>query len=153
MSDFYTNNNEALSSIILLEFFNNCEHITIEKFVLLLPLILDEKISELIKNNGVKNIVNEEIIIKNSKIFIGFDKWFKNMLPISTNSFHILNTMGYINLKNGIIKRSDNYQVSISEFNSFDEKIKRIIEKVPFIVKWIEGIDSNILYNNLNIKL
>lgn len=153
MNNLYINNNEAFSSIILILFLKECKSITIDKFVLILPILLDSKLSKAIQDYTNNGDDNKTMIFKNSKVFTGFNKWFNNLLPITINCFHILNTLQYIELKNGLITYKDTLKSDTSEFDFSIERIDKIMDTIPCLVLLFEKMESNVLYNDLNIEL
>lgn len=80
MNDFYIYNNEALSSLILLSSLKEIESIRLEKFILILPIALDNRIVKVIADSEHKNLGS--FIKENSSLFVRFNIRFNNILPI-----------------------------------------------------------------------
>lgn len=148
MNDFYIYNNEALSSLILLSSLKEIESIRLEKFILILPIALDNRIVKVIADSEHKNLGS--FIKENSSLFVRFNIRFNNILPITINCFHILNTLGYIELQNYRIFISESLPERIKLDSERFENIEKIIKK---LIELLINTESDELYTLLNIKL
>ena len=148
MNEFYIYNNEALSSLILLSSLKEIETIRIEKFILILPIALDNRIVKMISNSEHKNLVS--FIKENSSLFVRFNIRFNNILPITINCFHILNTLGYIKIQNNRIFLSESLPEQIELNSERFEKIEKVIKN---LIELLINTETDELYTLLNIKL
>lgn len=150
MSSFYTSNNEAFSSLVVLLFLNESQFVSIEKFVLVLPFALNDQILNILETkDDIRDY--ETFVLDNPRVFRGFNSWFNNLLPISINSFHILKTLRYLDLLDGNVTLEKIF--IYNDIDDFGDRLRKIKKVIPYIVEWLETVDSFNLYNDLNIEL
>jgi len=101
---YYTYNNEAIASCVLLSVLNQVDKLDIARSCLILPFLLDDRtVNHLTKNQG-QSLSLEQLVKDQSRLFISFNKRYLSLLPVTINSLMILSKSTQITIGNGIIK-------------------------------------------------
>jgi hypothetical protein len=146
---YYTYNNEAIASCVLLSVMNKVDKLDIARSCLILPFLLDDRtVNHLTRNKG-QNLNLEQIVKEQTRLFVSFNKRYVSLLPITINSLMILSKSNQITIGNEIIK-SDNFSFEEQNLGDRFSKIENII---PDFMTMIEKHQTAKLYNVLKIQL
>ena len=146
---FYTYNNEAIASCVLLSVLNQLEKLDIARSCLILPFLLDDRtVNHLTKNQG-QNLSLEQLVKDQPRLFVSFNKRYLSLLPVTINSLMILSKSTQITIGNGIIKAE---KFSFDNTNLGD-RFSMIEKVIPDFVTMIEKHQTTQLYKALKIQL
>jgi hypothetical protein len=146
---YYTYNNEAIASCVMLETLQQTQTIDIARSCLLLPFLLDDKTVNYLRTANIDDLTLESFINTKPRVFTSFNKRFLVLLPITINALMMLSKGNQIDISTNIslkqIILSDNIEIG-SRFN--------VIKKVlPVLLTMIEKHNTTQLYQLLNIQL
>jgi len=146
---YYTYNNEAIASCVLLSALNQADKLDIARSCLILPFLLDDRtVSYLTKNQG-QNLSLEQLIKDQPRLFVSFNKRYVSLLPVTINALMILSKSSQINIGNEIIK-TENYSFDNTNLGNRFSKIEKVISD---FVTMIEKHQTPQLYKVLKIQL
>ena len=101
---YYTYNNEALASCVILAILQKIGSIDIARSCLILPLIFDEKTIRYLQNMEGQDCLMK-IVKDNPNLFTSFNKRYLSLLPITINSLIILSKNNQILHQIYLLKR------------------------------------------------
>jgi len=146
---YYTYNNEAIASCVLLSVMNKVNKLDIARSCLILPFLLDDRtVNHLTRKKG-QNLNLEQLVKEQARLFVSFNKRYVSLLPITINSLMILSKSNQITIGNEIIK-SDNFSF---EEQNLGERFSKIESIIPDFMTMIEKHQTTKLYNVLKIQL
>jgi len=146
---YYVYNNEAIASCIFLSILNKVNSLDIARSCLILPFLLDDKtVSYLTKNQDIE-LDLEQLIKKQPRLFTSFNKRYLSLLPITINSFMLLNKSNQIKIENQITTNSS-LNIENQELGNRFSKIEKII---PPFLSMIERYSTSQLYKTLKVQL
>ena len=146
---YYTYNNEAIASCIMLETLSQTQTIDIARTCLLLPFLLDDKTVNYFRTANLDHLSLESLLATKPHLFTSFNKRFLALLPITINSLMILSKSNRIDISANISLKQNILSNNIEIGNRFNE-IKKVL---PVLLKMIEKHDTTKLYQLLNIQL
>lgn len=123
-------NNEIIGVYSLLIYLNESKKIELEKYFLLLPLLLNDNLMNYIKSqkSHVRGI--EELVLKKYDLLINFNNKFYDLLPLSVNCLDILTDSSYITIKDNFImldKQIDFKIIHNKRLQNINDAIKKIV--------------------------
>lgn len=123
-------NNEIIGVYSLLIYLNESKKIELEKYFLLLPLLLNDNLMNYIKSqkSHVRGI--EELVLKKCDLLINFNNKFYDLLPLSVNCLDILTDSSYITIKDNFImldKQIDFKIIHNKRLQNINDAIKKIV--------------------------
>ena len=123
---YYTYNNEAIASCILLSVLNKVDKLDVARSCLILPFLLDDRtVNYLAKTQG-QNLSIEQLVKDQPRLFVSFNKRYISLLPITVNSLMILSKGNLITIGNEIVK-SDNSSLDNKDLGDRFYKIEKIL--------------------------
>lgn len=146
---YYTYNNEAIASCVLLSVLFQVDKLDIARSCLILPFLLDDRtVNHLAKNQG-QNLRLEQLEKDQQRLFISFNKRYLSLLPITINSLMILSKSTQITIENEIIT-VEKFSFDTTNLGNRFYKIEKVI---PDFVTLIEKYQTTQLYKVLKIQL
>jgi len=109
MNKEYLYNNEAIAALALLSVMRHCEAIQLSSALLISPLLLHSPTLKRISLSSFKIRSIEEFIVKYPECFANFQERYKSLLAISINSVAIAIEMKKIEVKNGYLIKSKEF--------------------------------------------
>ena len=94
-------NNEALGLIAIHSVLKINQRINLANAYLIAPLLFDKKIRSHLKRKTTSILSAQELVLKNSNYFIGFDEKFTDSLVVSTNAIAMGIELNLFNLDSG----------------------------------------------------
>jgi hypothetical protein len=147
---FYTYNNEAIASCVVLSVLDRIKTLDIARSCLILPFLLDDKtVAYFAKNRNIEFTL-EQMKNEQPKLFISFNKRYLSLLPVSINALMILSKSNQIGIGKNIYIVNDILPI----YNSMmGERLDKIIDVVPAFLSVISNYSTKQLYKLLNIQL
>lgn len=143
-----TSNNEALSVVLSAELIKKIGEIDNSKFLLFLPLILNEELVRYLQRGKIRSF--EELIAKKSNILNDFDSTYEELLPLSLNTITILNSMHILDHKNGkLIFTGKNEDFEDYSGGKYVSKRLKVLDKIILLLR----SNSENLYLQLRVIL
>ncbi len=146
---YYTYNNEAIASCVILQVLERVDSIEIARSCLMLPFLLDDRtISYLM------TVKNEDLNLKSfiqirPRLFTSFNKRYLALLPVTINSLMLLSKGNQIEITpNAVLKKS-----TLSDNIEIGNRFSKIKEALPILLDIIAKHDTIQLYQLLNIQL
>ena len=102
-TDFY--NNIGIGVIAISSIFNHCEELSVSKSFLIIPFITHFELTRFLANKRTNTKSIEELISQKTSCFSNFNKRYYDSLSLTINVIQYLIDMGYIELKDGNLKR------------------------------------------------
>ena len=146
---YYVYNNEAISSCVFLSILNQTEKLDIARSCLVLPFLLDDRTVSYLRKNEVAELELEELIRKQSRLFVSFNKRYLSLLPVTINSLVLLSKSNQIKIEREI---SNNGFLNF-EGQDLGNRYTKIKEVMPKFLSMIEKYTTAQLYKILNIQL
>lgn len=146
---YYTYNNEALASCVLLSVISKTDKLDIARSCLILPFLLDDRTVNYLARNRDQNLNLEKLIKDQARLFVSFNKRYVSLLPITINSLMILSKSNQITIGKEIIRSVD---FSFTEQN-LGERFSKIENIIPDFMTMLEMYRTAKLYNVLKIQL
>ena len=146
---YYTYNNEAIASCVMLKLLQQIETIDIARSCLILPFLLDDRTVNYLQSIKDEDLTLEDVIKTRPRLFIAFNKRYLTLLPITINSLMLLSKSNQIeigsiiSMKNGALP--DNLEIG--------RRFNQIKSAMPTLLKMIEKNETIFLYKLLNIQL
>ena len=145
---YYTYNNEAIGSCIILSFLDKVGEIDIARSCLILPFLLDDRSVKYLNSNIVDDTI-ESIVKNHPNLFTSFNNRFLSLLPVTLNALSILSKTGQIDVKNTISIKG---QFSIENVD-MGNRYNRIEKIIPIFIQLLANHSTSQLYKILNIQL
>jgi hypothetical protein len=146
---YYTYNNEAIASCVLLLVLNKVDKLDLARSCLVLPFLLDDRIVNYFTKNQGQNLSLEQLVKDQPRLFVSFNKRYVSLLPVTINSLMILNKSNQITIGNEVIM-SKLFSFHNTNLGDRFSTIKKII---PDFVTMIEKYQTPQLYKVLKIQL
>lgn len=146
---YYTYNNEAIASCVLLAALQQTSQIDIARSCLILPFLLDDRTVKYLQNRSAESLSLENFIKEQPRLFSSFNKRYLALLPISINTLLLLNKSNQIQIAANISSKSN---LSLNSENLGD-RYAQIRKALPTLFEMIEDIPTPQLYNLLRIQL
>lgn len=149
MKDFYyTYNNEAIASCIILNVLKRVDQIDLARACLILPILLDDRTVKYL-DKVIDHVSIESVVKQNPRLFISFNQRYLTLLPITINSIMILSQSNQIEIASTI---SVKYKVTSPDIIMGD-RFDRINKILPTFLKIIESYSTTQLYQILKVQL
>jgi hypothetical protein len=146
---YYTYNNEAIASCILLSVLNKIDRLDVARSCLILPFLLDDRtVNYLVKTQG-QNLSIERLVKDQPRLFISFNKRYVSLLPVTINTLMILSKSNQIIIRNEIVK-TETFTFDNANLGNRFYKIETII---PDFIDMFEKYSTSKLYKVLKIQL
>jgi len=145
---YYVYNNEAIASCIFLSILNKINKLDIARSCLVLPFLLDDRTVNYLSKKQNVELVLEEIVKEQSRLFTSFNKRYLSLLPVTINSLTILNTSNQISIGNEI---TTNAVLDIEE--NLGDRFNKIEEVIPKFLSIIQKYSTIQLYKILKVQL
>lgn len=146
---YYIYNNEAIASCLFLSVLKNVESIDIPRSCLILPLLLDDRTVNYLGKNIDTDLNLEQVISKQPKLFISFNKRYLSLLPVTINSLLLLNKSNQIRIGKDITTLG-NIDITGQELGN---RFKKIEEVIPRLLTIIAPYSTEQLYKTLKVRL
>lgn len=148
---YYTYNNEAISSCIFIEVLQQAETLDIARACLILPFLLDNRtVKYLQKISNEKKISLEDIIKERPRLFTSFNKRYLELLPITINSFILLNKKNQIEITTSDISSKTKLIYGETDMGDRFNEVKKAL---PAFIKILKIYSTIQLYQILRIQL
>lgn len=139
---YYTYNNEAIASCILLSVLNKVDKLDIARSCLILPFLLDDRtVNYLAKTQG-QNLNIEQLVKNQPRLFVSFNKRYVSLLPITINALMILSKSNQIIIGSEIVK-TKTFTFNNANLGDRFSKIENII---PYFIDMLEKHTTPKLY-------
>ncbi|SPE77865.1 hypothetical protein FLACOL_01875 [Flavobacterium columnare] len=146
---YYTYNNEAISSCIILSVLNKVDKLDIARSCLILPFLLDDRtVNYLIKTQG-ENLSIEHLLKDQPRLFVSFNKRYVSLLPITINSLIILSKSNQIIIGSEIVKT----KTFTFDNTNLGDRFSKIENVIPDFIDMFEKYTTSKLYKVLKIQL
>ncbi len=145
---YYVYNNEAIASCIFMSLLNQVEEFDISRLSLVLPFLLDDRISNYLLNNN--NIKLELFIKQKPRYFILFNKRYLSLLPVSINSIKMLYDTKQIKVKNELIIINTEFNPNN---NNLGDRFYKINQVIPTFLAITNQYSTKELYKILRVQL
>jgi hypothetical protein len=146
---YYTYNNEAIASCVLLSAIQQTKAIDIARSCLILPFLLDDRTVRNLQSRNAEEMNLENFIKEQPRLFSSFNKRYLALLPISINSLLLLNKSNQIQIAANISSKSD---LSFADANLGD-RYNKIGEALPNLLNMLKEYSTPQLYQLLKIQL
>lgn len=146
---YYTYNNEAIASCILLSVLNKVDKLDVARSCLILPFLLDDRtVNYLAKTQG-QNLSIEQLVKDQPRLFVSFNKRYVSLLPITINALMILSKSNQIIIGSEIV-RTETFTFDNANLGGRFFKIESVI---PDFIDMLEKYTTSKLYKVLKIQL
>ncbi|WP_376777334.1 three component ABC system middle component [Flavobacterium covae] len=146
---YYTYNNEAISSCIILSVLNKVDKLDIARSCLILPFLLDDRtVNYLTKTRG-ENLSIEHLLKDQPRLFVSFNKRYVSLLPITINSLIILSKSNQIIIGSEIVKT----KTFTFDNTNLGDRFSKIENVIPDFIDMFEKYTTSKLYKVLKIQL
>jgi hypothetical protein len=146
---YYTYNNEAIASCILLAVLNKVDKLDIARSCLILPFLLDDRTVNYLAKNKEQNLSIEQLVKDQPRLFVSFNKRYVSLLPITINSLMILSKSNQIIIGSEIAK-SETFTFDNANLGDRFSKVENVI---PDFIDMLEKHTTPKLYKVLKIQL
>jgi hypothetical protein len=146
---YYVYNNEAIASCIFLSILKKVDTLDIARSCLILPFLLDDKTVSYFTRNQDVELDLEQLIKEQPRLFTSFNKRYLTLLPVTINSFMLLNKSNQIKIENQITSNGS-LNIENQELGNRFSKIEKII---PPFLSMIEKYSTAQLYKTLKVQL
>jgi hypothetical protein len=146
---YYTYNNEAIASCVLLLVLNQVDKLDLARSCLVLPFLLDDRTVNYFTKNQGQNLSLEQLVKDQPRLFISFNKRYVSLLPVTINSLMILSKSNQITIDKETIM-SNKFSFHNTNLGDRFSTIEKII---PDFVTMIEKHQTPQLYKVLKIQL
>ncbi len=146
---YYTYNNEAIASCVLLLVLNQVDKLDLARSCLVLPFLLDDRTVNYFTKNQGQNLSLEQLVKDQPRLFVSFNKRYVSLLPVTINSLMILSKSNQITIDKETIM-SNKFSFHNTNLGDRFSTIEKII---PDFVTMIEKHQTPQLYKVLKIQL
>ncbi len=147
---YYTYNNEAIASCVLLAVLQKTETLDIARACLILPFLLDDRTTNYLQNIKENHVSIEDLIMQRPRLFTSFNKRYLNLMPITINSLILLNKSNKIEISTIITLKNN---VDLTDGSDIGERFRKIKTSLDIFLRMINQKDTVTLYKILNIQL
>ncbi|GAO42323.1 three component ABC system middle component [Flavihumibacter petaseus] len=142
-------NNEALASVVLIEYISKKETIELGNTLLVLPFLLHDPTLKKLSGKALLRSV-EEIHASFPELLIGFNQRYKEFLPLSVNAMGILMESHMVKLEGGVIAYKSHAFIPAKQGGDRYAKILTAIDK---LIGMFGDDSSSSLYYKLGVQL
>lgn len=144
---YYSYNNEALASCVLLLVIQQTKEIDYARLCLILPFLFDNRFVNLMEISEQTKL--EQLIQEKPILLSAFNKRYLNLMPVTINSLMLLKKSGQINFDKKFSSRSK------LNFNGVDlgERFKKIKNVLSSFLALIQEYSTSDLYQTLKVQL
>ncbi|KAA9040835.1 hypothetical protein FW778_01990 [Ginsengibacter hankyongi] len=146
---YYTYNNEAIASCVMIQVLHEVKSIDIARSCLLLPFLLDDRTVNYLQSVKSEDLTLESFINNRPHLFTTFNKRFLALMPITINALMMLSKSNQIEIAKTISLKQAIQLDKIAMGNRFNE-IEKILS--AFLIM-MEKHNTTQLYQLLNIQL
>ena len=146
---YYTYNNEAIASCILLSVLNKVDKLDVARSCLILPFLLDDRTVNYLAKNQEQNFSLEQLIKDQPRLFVSFNKRYVSLLPITINALMILSKSNQIIIGSEIIKP----ETFTFDNTNLGDRFSKIENVIPDFIDMLEKHTTSKLYKVLKIQL
>jgi hypothetical protein len=146
---YYTYNNEAIASCVILLALQQTQTIDIARSCLILPFLLDDRTVDYLQTIKTDDLNLKNFIQAKPRLFTSFNKRYLALLPITINALMILSKGNQIYITPNISLKKNILPDNIEIGKRFNE----IKEALPVFLKMIAKHETTQLYQLLNIQL
>jgi hypothetical protein len=146
---YYTYNNEAIASCVMLKALEQTGTIDIARSCLILPFLLDDRTVNYLQTSRSGDLSLEIFINNRPRLFTSFNKRFLALLPITINALMMLSKGNQIDITPNISLKQNILSDNIEIGNRFNE-IKKVL---PVLLTMMGKHNTTQLYKLLNIQL
>lgn len=146
---YYTYNNEAIASCVILQSLQQVQSIDIARSCLLLPFLLDDRTVNYLQYVKNDDLSLENFILARPSLFASFNRRYLALLPITINSLMMLSKGNQIDISPNISIKINVLPDNIEIGDRFNE----IKNALPTLLKMIVKQDTTQLYQLLKIQL
>lgn len=146
---YYTYNNEAIASCVLLAVLNKVDKLDIARTCLILPFLFDDGTVNYLIRDENQNITLEEFVKDKPRSFVSFNRRYVSLLPITINSLMILSKSNQITILKEIVKTEN---ISFDNEN-LGQRFNKIEKAIPNFINLLENYSTPKLYKVLKIQL
>lgn len=146
---YYVYNNEALASLILEKVLRLVNEIEIARFLLVLPLLLEDRIIVKLRTGDFSDL--GELINKHPALFANFNDRYLDLIPISINSLTLLKEMGVLTTRKNKIFYNANHNGF--EKSVLSNRLENISEQLQNFINLTSSYETDTLYKILKIRL
>jgi len=148
---YYTYNNEAIASCVLLELLQKIGAIDIARSCLILPFLLDDRTVKYFQRLSHEGKISLEYITKEQpRLFTSFNKRYLSLLPVTINSLILLNKNNQVGITFSEISVKGIFLYGNTDMGDRFNEIKKAL---PAFIKMIEKYSTVQLYRILKIQL
>lgn len=146
---YYTYNNEAIASCVIIQALQEVRSIDIARSCLLLPFLLDDRTVNYLQTVKDETLSLEIFIQSRPRLFTSFNKRYITLLPITINAIMILSKSGKVDISKKVLLKKNIIPDDIEIGDRFNE----IKKALPVLMKMIAGYETTQLYQFLKIQL
>lgn len=146
---YYTYNNEAIASCILLSVLNKVDKLDVARSCLILPFLLDDRTVNYLSKTQGQNLSIDQLVKDQPRLFVTFNKRYVSLLPITINTLMILSKSNQIIIGSEIVK-TKTFTFDNANLGDRFYKIEKIISD---FVSMFEKYTTPKLYKVLKIQL
>lgn len=146
---YYTYNNEAIASCVMLQALQQTQTIDIARSCLILPFLLDDRTVNYLQTIKTDDLSLKNFIQTKPRLFTSFNKRYLALLPITINALMMLSKGNQIDITPNISLKQNILTDNIEIGNRFNE----IKEALPVLLKMFAKHETTHLYQLLNIQL
>ncbi len=145
----YIYNNEALASVVLVEYISKKEIMELENTLLILPFLLHDPTLKKLSGKSLLRSV-EEFHASFPELLIGFNQRYNDFLPLSVNAMGILMESHMVKLEKGVVIYNNHIIIPKNQAGERYAKISNVIDK---LIGMFGEDSSSSLYYKLRIQL
>lgn len=151
ISGYYIYNNVAITACAIMSLLNVSPKIPLSKVALLMPIILDDGISQKMRCQNYRSF--DAVITQNQIYLSNFNDRFKDLLPQVVNSLSLLLDLNLVRLQGEYVEVLDEkyYHTYMKKCDS--KRLFVINEISAKLLGMIKNSDLARVYSKLNIKL
>lgn len=146
---YYTYNNEAIASCVMIRALQEVKSIDIARSCLLLPFLLDDRTLNYLPSVKSEDLSLESFINNKPRLFTTFNKRYLALMPITINALMMLSKGNQIEITRTISLKQP-IQLSAEEMGTRFSDISKVL---PVLLTMIEKYTTTQLYQLLNIQL
>lgn len=141
-------NNEIIGIYSILIYLKKAKVIELEKYLLLLPILLNDDLVKFIKSKSTKTRSIQELCLKKYDLLVNFNFKYYDLVETSINCLELLSDLEYIKIKENKIILNDELDYRIV----YNRRLKNIETAIDEIVELL-NIDTSSLYFELRVMI
>ena len=146
---YYTYNNEAIASCVMIQALQEVKSIDIARSCLLLPFLLDDRTANYLQSVKTEDLTLESFINSRPRLFTRFNKRYLALMPIAINALMMLSKSNQIEIAKTISLKQP-IQLNTADMGTRFSDISKVL---PVLLSMIEKHTTPQLYQLLNIQL